>query len=129
MMTQQTSLRFVHGFGKWAIAATVLMSFALTAGIVSGKAIAAELPSDSAISEMPVSDRAADLGELMQAECVTVTPLQSRTDCPVGGELFLSVDSENQMGETVMRFDLQNVDAQDSNEARSNGVTLFRILF
>jgi hypothetical protein len=124
-MIQQTSVRLVYGFGKWAIAATVLMGFALTTGVVSGKAIAAELPTEAAPSELPVSDRSADLlGEPMQVECVVATSLQSRPDCATGGELFLHAESENESSETVVRFDFQEVTRE-----RSEGVTLFRFLF
>jgi hypothetical protein len=120
-MTQQTSLRFGRRLVELAIAATALTGLTLMTGMAPGQAT--ELPTPLS-SEQSISNQAADLGESMQAACVTVTPLQSRVDCPVGGELFLSVDSEKQTGETLMRFDLQ-----DGNEDRSDGVTLFRILF
>jgi hypothetical protein len=119
-MTQQT-FQLGRGLVELAIAATALTGVTLMASMAPGQAT--ERPT-SVSSEQSISNQAADLGESIQADCVTVTPLQSRVDCPAGGELFLSVDSEKQTGETLMRFDLQ-----DGNEDRADRVTLFRILF
>jgi hypothetical protein len=120
-MTQQT-FRIGHGLVELAIAATVLTGFTLMAGIAPGQAT--ELPTELSASEQPISYQAADLGEPMQAACVAVTPLQSRSDCPTGGDLFLFADSEDEIDESVMRFDLLKV-----KEERTDGVMLFQILF
>jgi hypothetical protein len=100
----------------------VLTGFTLMAAMAPGQAT--ELPTESTVSEQPVSHQAVDLGEPMQAACVAVTPLQSRPDCPTGGDLFLFADSEDEIDESVMRFDLL-----EGKEQRTDGMMLFQILF